>query len=145
MKRYKTVGLIRKPPGYGEGEEVESLEVSGRRSESRANRKRAAQAKLRSTTQRLGSRTKPRMAMECLTTRRPVLLGGFGRSLPGVVLVDIGQFARVAGHLLHRLGQRDHLRTVDLVGRRHLERQQMAQRVDRDVHLGLSGILCVRP
>ena len=63
-------------------------------------------------------------------------LCGFVGVRSGVALVDIGQFHRVAGHLLDLFGQGSHLLTVAAVGRRHLECEQVSQRIDRDVDLG---------
>jgi hypothetical protein len=64
---------------------------------------------------------------------------GFGRGrrrAPGVTLVDVGQLDRLAGHGLHTGGQRFHLRPILLVGRGDHQGQQMAQGIDRRVHLG---------
>ena len=58
-----------------------------------------------------------------------VLLGRFGGVRAGVALVDIGQLDDGAvGHLLHLLA-------ITLIGRRHRQREQMAQCIDRDVNL----------
>ena len=64
-----------------------------------------------------------------------VMACGLGRRRARIALVDIGQLNRVAGHLLYLLRQRFHLRAVALVGRRHGERQQVAQCIDRNMHL----------
>ena len=63
------------------------------------------------------------------------LLGCFRRVGAGVALIDIGQFDRVAGHLLHLFSQGSDLSTITLVGGCDLQRHQVAQRVDRDVDL----------
>ena len=65
-----------------------------------------------------------------------MLLRGFGGVLSGIALVDIGQFHALARHLLHLFGQRSDLGAISLIGRRHLQRQQVPQRIDRDVDLG---------
>ena len=62
--------------------------------------------------------------------------GGRGRwLLAGVALVDVGQLDVLAGHRLHRCGQRRHLRALLLVGGRHQQRQQVAQGVDGGMDL----------
>ena len=61
-----------------------------------------------------------------------LLLGGFDRGRAGVALVNIGDLDGVAGHRLHLFGQRCHLRAV---GRHDGQRQQVAECIDRDVHL----------
>ena len=62
--------------------------------------------------------------------------GGIGGSLPGVALVDIGQFDAVAGLGLDRCGQPLHLGSVFGAGRRDVQGDHMAQRVDGEVQLG---------
>ena len=65
--------------------------------------------------------------------------GGFGRTLAGVALIDIGEVDAVAGRVLHRLGQRgDGRAVVDITGR-DVQREQVAQCVDRHVELGTAG------
>jgi hypothetical protein len=56
--------------------------------------------------------------------------------LSGVALIDVGQLDRIASHLLYLLSQCFHLGAVALVDRGHSQRKQVAQRIDRDVHLG---------
>jgi hypothetical protein len=46
-----------------------------------------------------------------------VLFGGYISVRSGVTLIDIGHFDRVAGHLLHLLGQRGNLLAVTLFRR----------------------------
>ena len=53
----------------------------------------------------------------------------------GVTLVYIGQFDHAAGHLLHLFGQRGDLFAIPLIGRGDGQRQQVPERVDRDVDL----------
>ena len=65
-----------------------------------------------------------------------VLLCGFGGVRSGIALIDIGEFDRRVRYLLHLLGERCDLIAISLVGRRHGQRQKLAQRVDRNVHLG---------
>jgi hypothetical protein len=60
----------------------------------------------------------------------------FGR-LPAVIsLVDIGQLHTYPGSLLRCLGHPSDLGTVAGTGRRHMQGQQVAQRVHRQVQLG---------
>ena len=58
-----------------------------------------------------------------------------GRSLFGglasVTLIDISQLDMFSRNLLHLLGQFAHLSAILLVGRCHMQGQQMPQRIDR--------------
>lgn len=64
-----------------------------------------------------------------------MLLCCFGSGLAGVALIDIGQLDGAAGHLLHLFCERSDLGSVALVRSPDLQRQQVAQGVDRDVDL----------
>ena len=68
----------------------------------------------RSSWERRGSSTKPRLAIGCLATSSRSPCGGCGVGL-NVALVDIGQFHVVACHPLHLFGQRGDLFAVDLL------------------------------
>ena len=72
-----------------------------------------------------------------------VLLRRFCRVRSCVALVDKGQFHRLAGDLLDLFGQGRDLIAVTLIGRRYGQRQQVAERVDRDMHLRVSPLLPV--
>ena len=61
----------------------------------------------------------------------PCVAGGLGRLLAGVALIDIGEIDGVAGGGLHGLGQPPDLGAVVGVGGRDVQRQEVAQRVDR--------------
>ena len=63
-------------------------------------------------------------------------LGGVGGFRAGVALVDIGQVDALAGGGLHGLSQPTKLGLIVCAGRRHVQRQQMAQRVDCQMQLG---------
>ncbi len=64
-------------------------------------------------------------------------LGRHGGDLgPGIALVDEGKFDLLVGDGLELPGEFAHLRPFLLVGRGDFERQQAAQRIDRDVDLG---------
>src|SRR6266567_8008885 len=65
-----------------------------------------------------------------------VSFGSLCSVFPGVALIDPSQFHMLAGDLLHRLGQHANLGTILLVGRSHMQRQQVAQRIDSRMHLG---------
>ena len=65
-----------------------------------------------------------------------VLLCGLGGIGSGIALVDIGQLDRSAGNLLNLFGQRCDLVAIALIGWRYGQGQKVAQRVDRDMHLG---------
>ncbi len=61
--------------------------------------------------------------------------GGIGcRLRTGVALVNKGHLHRVAGHLLHTLRQRRHLRPVLFVGWRDQNRQHLPQRIHSQTH-----------
>ena len=64
-----------------------------------------------------------------------MLSGGLSRGRSVVSPVDIGQLDRISGHLLHLPGKCFDLRAVALIGRGHGERDEMAERIDRDVNL----------
>ncbi len=64
-----------------------------------------------------------------------MLPGGFGGVRSGVALIHIRHLDGASGDLLDLRGQCGDLLPVALVGRRHGQRQQVAQRVDRDVDL----------
>lgn len=55
--------------------------------------------------------------------------------LPGVALISPGQLDRAARDRLHGFAQLEHLGSLLLIGWRHVNGQQMAQCVDRYVHL----------
>ncbi len=59
-----------------------------------------------------------------------------GRLLAGVTLVDIGQFDTRAGDLLHGGSERRDLGPVLLGGGSDVRREQVSERVHRDVDLG---------
>ena len=58
-----------------------------------------------------------------------------GGRLAGVALVDEGDLHALAGGVLYRRGEAVDLRPVLLVRRRDMQRQQLAQRVDGEMHL----------
>jgi hypothetical protein len=61
-------------------------------------------------------------------------------------MIDVGQLDRIAGDRLHLLRQRFDLGAISLVSRGHGQRQQVAQRIDRDVHLrSLAALGSVMP
>jgi hypothetical protein len=62
---------------------------------------------------------------------------GCGRcdGLAGVTLVDVGQLDGIAGNLLHLLRECLDLDAITGIGRGHGQGHQVAQRVDRDMHL----------
>ena len=64
-----------------------------------------AQAKERSATQRRESRDKAALSLGQFDDYQlnPLLFGLLGRCVPGVGLVNEGNFDRLAGRLLHRL------------------------------------------
>jgi len=64
-----------------------------------------------------------------------VLLGALGGIWARVALIDIGQFYMLAGDLLHGLGRCADRCAILLVGRRDVQRQQVAQRIDGRVYL----------
>ncbi|QDJ11969.1 hypothetical protein HVPorG_04755 (plasmid) [Roseomonas mucosa] len=53
-----------------------------------------------------------------------------------IALVDIGQIDALARRGLHCLSETPHLSAIVSAGGRDMERQQMPQRVDRQVQLG---------
>ncbi len=111
--------------------------VSGNRSSSRAKRRnRAAQAKVRSTTQRRGSKTKPRLASGSLTTSRRIPhLSRPSGGLAGIALIHVREFNVMEGHLLEGLSQDLHLRPVLDIRRCHGEGQPVTQGIDGDMAL----------
>jgi len=72
-----------------------------------------------------------------------MLFGLLDRCITGVSLINEGEFARLASRLLHCLSQLAHLRTVLLIGKRDMQRQQMTQGIDRQMHL--LPKLCLAP
>jgi hypothetical protein len=62
-------------------------------------------------------------------------LGVLPGLLAGIAVVGPGELDRLAGGLLHYLAQHLHLGALLLVGRRDVYRQQVSERVDRQVHL----------
>jgi len=65
-----------------------------------------------------------------------MLACNFGRLLAVISLVDIGQLHACSGGRLHRLGHSSDLGTIAGTGRRHMQGQQMTQRVHRQVQFG---------
>ena len=63
-------------------------------------------------------------------------LGGVDSLLTRIALVNVGNFHRLSGHLLHRCALVVDLGPVLGIGRRHVEREQMAHGVDGGMHLG---------
>jgi hypothetical protein len=85
---------------------------------------------------RRGSSTKPRLASSSLIPPGDaVRLGGVGGLLPRVALVDIGRIDALAGRCLNRFGHVSYGSTVIDTGRGDVQRQQMSQRVDRQMQL----------
>ena len=74
-----------------------------------------------------------------------VRLGGLGRPLTGIALVDVGQRDVLAGGVLDRLGQLGHRRAVVLAGGRHVQGQQVAKGVHGEVQLGAARALVAVP
>ena len=64
-----------------------------------------------------------------------MLACNFGRLLAVISLVDIGQLHACSGGRLHRLGHSSDLGTIAGTGRRHVQGQQVTQRVHRQVQL----------
>jgi hypothetical protein len=122
--------------------------VAGSRSSSRVSRrKRLAQAKLRSTTQRRGNNTIPRLASGSLTTSarcrgwRPPR-----RDRARVALIRVGQRHVLAGDILNGGGQLARLRPILGIGRGDVEREQVVQRVDGEMELrALLPLMAVVP
>jgi hypothetical protein len=64
-----------------------------------------------------------------------VLCGRLSRLWAGVALIDVRQLHMLARHLLYGAGQLLDLRPLLFIGRRHQQRQEMAQGIDRDMDL----------
>src|SRR5450759_2657292 len=64
-----------------------------------------------------------------------LLFGLLSRHFARVSLIDKGQFHRVPGDVLHGLSQFAYLGTVLFIGGRDMQRQQMAQRINCQMHL----------
>lgn len=75
------------------------------------------------------------------------LLGrGGGRLFTGRALIDERQFHFFIDRCLRRLGQLPDLRSVLLIRWRHTQRQQVPQRIHRQMHLGaLSFFVSIEP
>ncbi len=56
------------------------------------------------------------------------------RRIPRVGLIDEGQLNRMFRHFLHRCRQLAHLSPILLTGRRDMQRQQMTQGIDSQMH-----------
>jgi hypothetical protein len=86
-----------------------------------------------------------RVDVQLDAARRRVLLDW----LPRVALIDEAHRHGVPGRFLHRLDQHRHLRPILLIGRRHHQGQQVAQRIDRHVDLrsllALGAIVAIVP
>ena len=65
----------------------------------------------------------------------PLLLGCLAWGLPGVALVHEGQFDALSCRFLHHSGQFADLRPILLIGRGHMQRQEMPQGIDGQMHL----------
>ena len=112
-------------------------------------RLRPNQAKLRSTTQRLGRRTKPRARSERLTIGQlePLVAGRGGRDLALIAAVgeDQAEKGEAAADAREQRGQP--VAVLDAGGMNDAAQQQ-AQRVDQDVALAavdlLAGIVAAR-
>src|SRR3954471_17936808 len=74
-----------------------------------------------------------------------VRLGGLGRPLTGVALVDVGQRDVLAGGVLDGLGQLGHRRAGVLGGGGDAAREQVAERVHSQVQLGAARALVAVP
>jgi hypothetical protein len=61
---------------------------------------------------------------------------GLGCALTGIALIDIGNVDGVASDGLDGAGKPFHLAAIFGTGGRYMEREQMAQRIDRHVDLG---------
>ena len=61
-------------------------------------------------------------------------LSSLGGSLTGVALIDKGQFHMLSRHFLHGCGQLAHLIAVLLIGWREMQRQEISQRIDGQMH-----------
>jgi hypothetical protein len=64
----------------------------------------------------------------------PIFFGCLSRSITRVASIDEGNFDRLSGGLLNRLGKLTHLSTVLLIGRSHQQTQEVAQRIDGCMH-----------
>jgi hypothetical protein len=62
-------------------------------------------------------------------------VGVGGRLVAGGALVNEGERDRLAGHRLDGLGQLGDLGAVPLIGRRHVQGEQVTEGVDRQVDL----------
>ena len=71
----------------------------------------------------------------------PAGFGFLSGLLTGVALFDPDQLDGVPDSGLDRVGERADLRPLLLTGRRHPQRQQVPQRVDRRVNLAAAGLL----
>jgi hypothetical protein len=71
-----------------------------------------------------------------------LLLCGFDGLLPGVALIGIGEGYALTCHLLDGLGEAADLSAVIDIGGDDMERQQMAERIDRRMQLGAALALC---
>jgi len=60
-----------------------------------------------------------------------LLGGGLFGFIPRIALIDKDDVHRLASGLLHCLGQGGNLRPILLIGGSHIQRQQVAQRIDR--------------
>ena len=116
-------------------------DTSGMRSKSRLRRlTRASQPKLRFTTQRLGSSTKPFFASGSLITCSSMPFSAAS------LLICPGQLDRIARGLPCLLAQRIDLAAHLLIGKRDRQRQEMAHRVNGHVHFGaLAPFVAVVP
>jgi len=65
-----------------------------------------------------------------------MLAGGLRRALASVALVDPGEFDAVARDGLDRSGELLDLAAILGIGRRDVEGEQVAKRIDRDVEFG---------
>jgi hypothetical protein len=65
----------------------------------------------------------------------------FSRLIAGVALINVGDLDRVAGHLLHLVGQFSDLCPLLHVGWRHMQRQQVSECVHRQMHLAAPPFL----
>src|SRR5258706_3621102 len=59
----------------------------------------------------------------------------------GITLVDKGDLYRIAGDVLHLLGQEANLGTFLLVGRSDMQRQQQSQRIDHPMDFATFAVL----
>jgi hypothetical protein len=96
----------------------------------------AHQASERSTTHRRESRDKASFRLWKFDDLQsdPVFFGCLSRSITRVASIDKGNFDRLSGGLLNRLGKLTHLSMVLLIGRSHQQAQEVAQRIDGCMH-----------